>query len=93
MPDQAFIEELNRGYVCPPDAGPAWQLAARAGIDLSLIELSLPKTPWERWVEHDDALIRAKQAMSRTQDRLAVLQLQAIHERLSANPASGNRQM
>ncbi|MGD0537692.1 MAG: hypothetical protein ABSC03_08610 [Verrucomicrobiota bacterium] len=56
MPDEAFIEQLNRGYVCPPDAGPAWRAAAVAGIDLSLIELSLAKTPWERWVEHDDAL-------------------------------------
>jgi hypothetical protein len=50
MADDDLIEQLNRGYVCPPDAGPAWRAAAVAGIDLSLIELSLAKTPWERWV-------------------------------------------
>ena len=39
-----------------------------------------------------DALIRAKEAMGRTQDKLAVIQLKAIQERLLADAASGNRQ-
>jgi hypothetical protein len=56
MSDEASIDVLNRGYACPPDAGPAWRAAASEGMDLSLVELSLAKTPWERWIEHDDAL-------------------------------------
>ena len=39
-----------------------------------------------------DALIRAKDAMGRTQDKLAVLQLKVIRERLSANAAPESRQ-
>ncbi len=54
--DDAIIAQLNAGYTCPPDAGPAWRAAAAEGLDLSLIELSLAKAPWERWTEHDDAL-------------------------------------
>jgi hypothetical protein len=34
-----------------------------------------------------DALIQAKEAMGRTQDKLTLIQLKAIKERLSANPA------
>ena len=36
--------------------GPAWQEAIAAGLDTSLVELSLKKTPWERLLEHDEAL-------------------------------------
>jgi hypothetical protein len=36
-----------------------------------------------------EALIRAKQAMGRTQDELAVIQLQAIREKLAAPGAAG----
>jgi hypothetical protein len=61
MTDQRLIDQLNAGYVCSPDAGPAWRAAAAEGVDLSLIELSLAKSPWERWVEHDDALSFALQ--------------------------------
>jgi hypothetical protein len=56
MLDKALIEQLNRGYVCPPDAGPAWRAAHEAGHDMSLIELNLGLTPWERLLEHDDVL-------------------------------------
>lgn len=56
MPDDASVGPLNHGYVCPPDAGPAWRAALNERMDLSLIELSLAKTPWERWLDHDDAL-------------------------------------
>ena len=56
MLDDALIEQLNRGYVCPPDAGPAWREAHRAGHDMSLIELSLALTPWQRMLEHDEVL-------------------------------------
>jgi len=54
--DSALLAQLNGGCVCPPDAGPAWRAACEQGVDVSLIESSLAKTPWERWVEHDEAL-------------------------------------
>ena len=36
--------------------GPAWRAAEAAGFDMSLIEISLAKTPWERVLNHEDAL-------------------------------------
>jgi hypothetical protein len=56
MLDQALIEELNRGYVCPPDAGPAWRAACEYGFDMSLVEDALRMTPEERLEEHQRAL-------------------------------------
>jgi len=56
MLDNALIEELNRGYVCPPDAGPAWRAAHESGLDMSLIEENLRLTPWERLLANDRAL-------------------------------------
>ena len=56
MLDEALIEQLNRGYVCPPDAGPAWQAACEYGFDMSLVEDALTKTPEERLEEHQRAL-------------------------------------
>jgi hypothetical protein len=47
---------LNEGYVCPPDAGPAWREAMREGVDMSLVERNLGKGAWERLVQHDQAL-------------------------------------
>ena len=41
---------------CPADAGPAWQAACAAGLDMSLVEMNLQRTPWERWLAHDEAL-------------------------------------
>jgi hypothetical protein len=56
MIDEALIEQLNRGYVCPPDAGPAWRAACDYGLDMSLVEDALSKTPEERLEEHQHAL-------------------------------------
>lgn len=56
MLDDALMEELNRGYVCPPDAGPAWRAAHDSGLDMSLIEENLRITPWERLLANDRAL-------------------------------------
>jgi hypothetical protein len=56
MLDEALIEQLNRGYVCPPDAGPAWRAACEYGFDMSLVEDALTKTPEERLEEHQRAL-------------------------------------
>ncbi|HYE32516.1 MAG TPA: hypothetical protein VEH27_13885 [Methylomirabilota bacterium] len=50
------IEQLNRGYVCPPDAGPAWREAARLGFDMSLLEEMKKKTPEERLAWHQKTL-------------------------------------
>ena len=51
-----LIEELNRGYVCPPDAGPAWRAAHEAGIDMSLIEFALELTPEQRLAEYQQVI-------------------------------------
>jgi len=56
MLDEATIEQLNRGYVCPPDAGPAWRAACDYGFDMSLVEDALSKTPEERLAELQQAL-------------------------------------
>ena len=56
MLDDALIEELNRGYVCPLDAGPAWRAACEYGFDMSLVEDSLRRTPEQRLEEHQRAL-------------------------------------
>ncbi len=56
MVDEALIEELNRGYVCPPDAGPAWRAACDYGFDMSLVESALAMTPEERIEQHQHAL-------------------------------------
>jgi hypothetical protein len=46
------------GYILIAGAkeGLAWRAAVAAGLDMSLVELSLQKTPWERLLEHDEAL-------------------------------------
>ncbi len=54
------------------------------------IEINIPSGKCR--VLSRDALIRAKEAMGRTQDKLAVIQLKAIQERLLADAAPGNRQ-
>ena len=46
----------NSNNVADPRVGPDWQEAIAAGLDMSLVELSLQKTPWERLLEHDEAL-------------------------------------
>ena len=56
MLDEALIAQLNAGYVCPPDAGPAWRAAHADGIDMSLIEGALRLTTWARLQENDQAL-------------------------------------
>jgi hypothetical protein len=56
MLDEKLIEELNRGYVCPPDAGPAWRAAHEAGIDMSAIEHALELTPEQRLAEHQKVI-------------------------------------
>ena len=56
MKNEALIEELNRGYVCPPDASPAWRAACEYGFDMSLVEEALKQTPEERLETHQRAL-------------------------------------
>ena len=56
MINQSVIDQLNRGYVCPPDAGPEWRAACNYGFDMSLVEDSLSKTPEERLEAHQRAL-------------------------------------
>lgn len=56
MKNDALIEELNRRYVCPVDASPAWRAACEYGFDMSLIEEALKRTPDERLEAHQRAL-------------------------------------
>ena len=56
MLDETLIAQLNAGYVCPPDAGPAWRAACEDGIDMALIEDALRLSPWARLLENDGAL-------------------------------------
>ena len=56
MSDDALIAELNRGYVCPPDAGPAWRAACDYGFDMSLVDDALKLTPEQRLARHQRAL-------------------------------------
>jgi hypothetical protein len=53
---QEMIEQLNRGYICPPDTGPAWRAAYEAGVDMGLLDDTLRMTPSERLREHQRAL-------------------------------------
>ena len=63
MIDAATLAQMNGEYVMPPDAGPNWRAAHAAGIDMSLIEENLKRSPWERLLANDRALalIRAGQ--------------------------------
>ena len=63
MIDAATLAQMNGEYVMPPDAGPNWRAAHAAGIDMSLIEENLKRSPWERLLANDRALalIRAVQ--------------------------------
>lgn len=56
MIDEATLAQINGQYVCPPDAGPAWREAFEAGVDMSLIEINLQRTPWERLLANENAL-------------------------------------
>jgi hypothetical protein len=56
MIDEETLAQINGKYVMPPDAGPAWRAAYEAGVDMSLIEANLRKTPWERLLANDAAL-------------------------------------
>lgn len=56
MLDDALIEQLDRGYVCPPDAGPDWRAACECGIDMSLIEDAMAMSPADRSRDHQRAL-------------------------------------
>ena len=58
---------MNGEYVMPPDAGPAWRAAHAAGIDMSLIEENLKRSPWERWQANDRALALVRD-MQRAKD-------------------------
>jgi hypothetical protein len=55
MPDD-FIQQLNRGYICPPDAGPEWRAACEYGLDMSLVEDALRLTAEQRLEQHQHAL-------------------------------------
>jgi len=56
MIDEATLAQMNGEYLMPPDAGPAWRAAFESGLDMSLIEENLKRSPWERLLSNDRAL-------------------------------------
>jgi hypothetical protein len=56
MIDEATLAQMNGEYLMPPDAGPAWRAAYKAGIDMSLIEDALRLTPEQRLAEHQQVI-------------------------------------
>ena len=56
MIDEATLAQMNGEYLMPPDAGPAWREAAACGIDMSLIEICLERSPSERLARHQGTL-------------------------------------
>ena len=56
MIDEVTLAQMNGEYLMPPDAGPAWRTAFASGIDMSLIEENLKRSPWERLLANDRAL-------------------------------------
>jgi len=58
MHHDALIAQLNQGYVCPPNAGPAWRAASEYGLDMSLLDDSLRMSEEERLADHQRALNR-----------------------------------
>ena len=44
--EEDLMELLNRGYVCPAEAGPAWRAAYVAGVDMGLIEDADADVSW-----------------------------------------------
>jgi hypothetical protein len=59
--DPLTLAQMNGEYSMPPDAGPAWREAFRAGVDMGLIEENLKRTPWERLLANDSALALIRQ--------------------------------
>ena len=73
MFDETTLAQMNGEYAMPPDAGPAWRAAYAAGIDMSLIEENLRRSPWERLLANDRALalVRAMQRARTVTDGIA----------------------
>jgi hypothetical protein len=73
MIDETTLAQMNGKYVMPSDAGPAWRAAHDAGIDMSLIEENLMRSPWERLVANDRALslVRTLEQAGRVTDGIA----------------------
>jgi hypothetical protein len=70
---EELAKALNAGCSCPPDAGPAWRRAIAEGVDLSLVERSLARSPWERLQEHEVCCRFSKENLFRLQGVLAGL--------------------
>jgi hypothetical protein len=56
MFDEETLTQINNGYVCPRDAGPAWRAACDYGFDMSLVEDALRMTPEQRLDAHQQKL-------------------------------------
>ena len=54
-----MVQEVKRGRANRPNERSAWKEAEAAGIDMSLLEANLRKSPLERIRAHDRALATA----------------------------------
>ena len=61
MIDAATLAQMNGAYPTPVDAGPAWHAAHEYGLDLSLLDVTLPMSEEGRLVAHQRALDRVLQ--------------------------------
>ena len=77
LADRDLVERLNRGYVCPANAGPAWRAACEAGVDMGLMEDALQMSPAKRLREHQRALDLV----------LAMIKARSSHDSGSRNPS------
>ena len=65
MIDAVTLAQMNGEYLTPADAGPAWRAAHEYGLDLSLLDVTLPMTDEGRLIAHQRALNRVLQFTNR----------------------------
>ena len=65
MIDAATLAQMNGEYPTPTDAGPAWHAAHEYGLDLSLLDVTLPMSDEGRLLAHQRALNRVLEFTSR----------------------------
>jgi hypothetical protein len=79
----------KKPYVCPPDAGPAWRAAYKAGLDMAALEENLRLTPEERLEKHQrilDAHFERERLLQKLiRGQQLVQKLQHVHSRHPTN--------
>lgn len=65
MIDAVTLAQMNGEYLTPADAGPAWHMAQAYGLDLSLLDVTLPMSDEGRLLAHQRALNRVLEFTNR----------------------------